>query len=112
MEIEVVTTKKKLSLALVKQMLPATLDDLAMVELYPDRVLGYVVIKNEKIALLKGVDDWKQLNISHDWIAAKHSAVECVSRNRFVRFENSDQRDLFLARYAALRGLATTHIYL
>jgi hypothetical protein len=51
---------------------------------------------NEKLAILRGVDDWKLLSISYDWKAATHSKLECVCRNRFKRFIDEEKRDLFL----------------
>ena len=70
MEIELVTTKKKLTKSLIEQMLFANMEDLDMIELYPDRLLGYVVIKGEKVALVKGIDDWKKMHIQNDWKAS------------------------------------------
>ncbi len=110
MEIEVVTTKKKLTKSIIDQLLLPTHEDLAIVTLYPERVLGYVVIKGEKIALIKGVDDWKKMNIQYQWKASSNS--ECISGNRFLRFENDETRNLFLERYAKLLEVATVHIYI
>lgn len=112
MEIELVTTKKKLTLSLINQLLIANHEDLAMMMLYPERVLGYVVVKGEKWAIIQGVQDWKKLIIQHDWKAAKHSPIECVSKNRFLRFNTEEERTLFLERYAKLVELATVHIYI
>lgn len=112
MEIELVTTNKKLTRTIIDQMLVATHADLAMMMLYPERVLGYVVIKGERLAIIKGVQDWKKLIIQHDWKAAKHSPIECVSKNRFLRFNNEEERTLFLEQYAKLVELATVHIYI
>lgn len=112
MEIELVTTKKKITKSLIDQTLVANHEDLAMMMLYPERVLGYVVIKGEKMAIIKGVDDWKKLSIQHQWKAANHSPTECVSKNRFIQLESVEMRTLFLERYAKLVELATTHIYL
>lgn len=112
MEIELITTKKKLSKSIVQQMPFANLEDLAMVELYPERVLGYIIDKNEKFAIIKGVNDWVRLVISYPWKAATHTPLECVNKNRFLRFGDEEMRDLFLKRFAIVHAIATTHIYL
>lgn len=112
MEIELVTTNKKLTRTIIDQMLVATHEDLAMMMLYPERVLGYVVIKGEKLAIIKGVDDWKKYPIDRNWKAANHSPTECVSKNRFLRLESVEMRTLFLERYAKLLEVATVHIYI
>lgn len=112
MDIEITTTTKKLTKSLIDQMLFANLEDLAMMMLYPDRVLGYVVIKGEKVALIKGVDDWKKLYIQYPWKALRNADnTECVCKNRFLRFPSTEERDLFLERYTKLIELATVHIY-
>lgn len=111
-EIELVSTKKKLSKSLISQMKTASVEDLIMLEVYPDRVLGYIVEKNEKIAILQGTDDWKKLSIEFDYKASTIATTECIYRNRFIRFAGEAERDSFLKGYNLLRSLAKTHIYI
>lgn len=113
MEIELVTTKKKLTKSIIEQMLFANVEDLDMIDLYPDRVLGYVVIKGEKCAIVKGIDDWKKLYIQNDWKASTLGGnTECIFNNRYIRFPTPADRDKFLERYKVIREMATTHIYI
>lgn len=113
MEIEILTTKKKLSKSLINQFPHADQHDLHMALLNPNRIFGFVMLNNEKFAIMQGVRDYKKLSIEHNWKASISNEFECYSSNRYKIFENKEHRDLFLEQYHQIVKIALdNHIYL
>jgi hypothetical protein len=115
MEIEIITTKKKLSKSLVNQMLWLTINDVHITEKYDyNYVLGFYVDKGLKIAIVKVIDEYKRITL-YNWHISKTSTdfnLYCQG-NRVIRFDDSITRDSYFEKYTKLKEVAEkTHIYI
>ena len=112
LEIEVVSTKKKLTKSIIAQLLIASNNDLNAAISNPNRILGYVVINSQKWAIIQGILDWKKLHIDYDWRASQFNPCEAFSNKCYKRFETVEQRDEFVELYKQVVKLTTVHIYM
>lgn len=114
MDIEIITTKKKLTKSLISQMPYANIDDLEVLVSNPNLIYGYVLLNNTEILIGSNTKDYVRLDISVKWKAATHSPLECVCKNRFMRFVDQDTRDTFIKLFNQILELDNTklHIYI
>lgn len=87
MEIEVITTKKKLSKAVIKQLEPATIHDINHFNSMP--TIGYYVRDlgakfPPRVALFEGINGWKIIGL-RDWEPVGTNRIECSARDMGMR---------------------------
>lgn len=113
-EIELVTTKKKLSKSVVNQMEMVNIVDFNLIDMKDyDTVLGYYIDKNERIAIVKVVNDYKRV-VLRDWKpTASTVRPELYCNNMYWSFESYELRTTIYTMYNRLKQRALlTHIYL
>lgn len=114
MDIEIITTKNKLSKSIVKQLNPATVDDLNQV--LEVSKIGYYV-RNlgkgyaPKVAVFQGINGWCLMNI-RDWEPLTERPF--VTTSAFLgrgfnvkKFLTYEERDYWLERYNAAKELCS-----
>lgn len=112
MEIEVITTKKKLSKATVKQLEKPTIGDLNQV--FAVHKIGYYVRDlgkgyADRVALFQGINGWRCISI-RDWSAVKDRpfvTAKAISGRGFSikKFDDYKSRDLWLDAYNKMKNL-------
>ena len=120
MQIEIITTKKKLTKSLVSQMLVASSYTISLA-LEQNNVLGYVTGCHEQtseIALIKGVNDyyavpmyaWKPSGDNEAYVVVGHGKKRGTKTKAF---DSKEKRDEFLADMKRLAFVMRgNHIYL
>jgi hypothetical protein len=83
MNIEVLTTKKKLSKSIVKQLESANLNDIEYFNSMP--TIGYYVrglggVFPPRVAIFEGLNGWKIIGL-RDWEARCDDRIECSARD-------------------------------
>lgn len=112
MEIELLTTKKKLSKSILNQMPIATFN---MDVLNNGECLGYLtnVIKgHHKVILMKRVEEY--YIITTGWKVDKYSSTGCILHGTVFRktFESKEQRESWYKVYHKLMIEPKDHIYI
>ena len=111
MEIEVITTKRKLSKAIVNQMERVTFEDLVNIQYSVECVLGYMKLIDGRKILLQIGSEYKILPV-RDWKANSISNI-ASAEGVSTRFNSEEDRDLFLKLYQRIYNIAMhIHIYL
>lgn len=114
MEIEIVTTKKKLSQSLIKQMPVATVRDMNFILTTTASIYGYVSLKEADFAICKGNFDWVKVDISIVYYKSTSNPLTLTtSYNTYKEFNTQEERDLFFVQVNQIKMLAkSNHIYL
>ena len=113
-EIEVITTKKKLSKAVIKQLEPASLGDLRQVVSVSK--IGYYVRDlgkgySPRVAVFRGVGHWCVINL-RDWEAVGDKPMaqaKALGGRGFSikKFPSVEQRDVWLSAYNDMKRLCS-----
>lgn len=87
MNIEIITTKKKISKSIIRQLEPASINDINHFNSMP--TIGYYVRDlgakfPPKVALFEGINGWKIIGL-RDWKPAGSNRIECNARDMGVR---------------------------
>lgn len=111
MEIELVTTKKKLTKSLVAQMQGATLEVLQY-----GFVLGYMIqVKKEEYKTILIRHDGKYYTIAGNWLIGADCGVYRVTKGHWstsLKFDTNEQRDEWWRNYCHVMDLAKDQIYI
>ncbi len=104
MEIEIITTKKKLSKSVIKQLETAKLTDIAHFNSMP--TIGYYVRDlgakyQPRVAIFEGINRWVILELV-DWRESQYGD-RAVCKNRYLDFKTVAMRDQFLIEYNKLK---------
>ncbi len=115
MEIELVTTKTKLTLSLVKQMPPLKKDSDSMSRC---EVLGYFrhpgITKGMNTAIVLLDDEYRTITL-YPWCEGQNSGIYARIKHASVQrfFKNDQERATWLELYGLIKAKAlATHIYL
>lgn len=113
MEIELITTKKKLTKSVIQQLDYANTADFNYLTTTQGLILGYINLPDERVFLVKTINGYKKIR-SLNWKAGLLSTEACADDKgfgRLKRFETSEQRDDFLKMYREIKRIALlTHI--
>lgn len=121
MEIEVLTTKKKLSKSIIKQLEPANLNDIKHFNSQPTngfyiRDLG--AKSPPRVALFEGINGWKAIGL-RDWKASGDNRLECSAKDMGMRgvsvktMDNKDCRDNYLSEYNKMKSMCLkNHLFI
>ena len=95
MKIEIITTKKKLTKAIVKQLEPATHGDIHHFNNMPK--IGYYVRDlgpkfTDRVAVFEGINGWKTLPLLK-WTPSRSYKCRIFSGNRFKDYDTQDEAD-------------------
>lgn len=107
MEIEVITTKKKISKSIIKQLEPASIYDIKHFNSMP--TIGYYVRDlgskfPPRVAVFEGINGWKIVGL-RDWHSSGETRMECSARDIGLRgvsvkiFNSQPDRDDYLSAY-------------
>ena len=104
MEIEVITTKRKLTKSIVKQLNTATINDIKHFNSMP--TIGFYVRDlgakyQPRVAIFEGINRWVILEII-DWRESQYGD-RAVCKNRYLDFKTVKERDSFLIEYDNLK---------
>ena len=111
MQIEIVTTKKKLTASLVMQMPVMSYHDANYIVSTQASILGYVTIKNKNYAICKNCVDYIRLDISSDWYQGKDKFA--MFNNSHYEFPSEDIKNEWLDNFKQIKRQAKyEHIYL
>lgn len=118
MEIEIVTTKKKLSKSLVLQMKVANLEQMKYATQFPERMLGYVTNLSKDIKqaiIIKGITDYYIIH-AIDWTLSGDTGLNARVGGYWTRnmqFPTVEKRTEWLDTYNYIVNFTKfNHIYL
>jgi len=115
MEIEILTTKKKLTKSIIKQLKPATIADMRHATSFDKSVnIGYHVRGLSggtamKVGLFMGINEWCAIDLL-EWKSSSTmtsiSARNPKGRGEFIRrYETKCERDSFMCAYSLIKDL-------
>ena len=114
MNIEILTTKKKLTKSIIKQLKPATFSDMRHAISFDRSIcVGYHIRglpgPSNKIGLFMGVNEWCVFDIL-DWKKCKTMTAISASNPKgegdFIRrYETKEELDMFISTYDKIKDL-------
>jgi hypothetical protein len=113
MEIELVTTKKKLTASIIKQIPFASSLEKELLLEHPSKIYGYVTLTDGDYILAKGREDLVKIR-AKDWKANSDPSSTYLShKNEIMAFKSTEVRNRWLEVYNKILKLGKqTHIYL
>ena len=113
MEIEILTTKKKLSKSIIKQMKPADISDMNYFLTMPSN--GFFVRNIDKnlgdVLIFEGINTWCVIS-RLDYSTSIHDRKLMVD-NGYRSFESKEKRDKWLESYNKVKHLCIrNHLYI
>lgn len=104
LELEIITTKKKISKSIIKQLEPAELSDIKYFNTMS--TLGYYVRDlgskyPERVGLFQGVNGWKIMSL-FDWDVSIYD-TRVIFKNRYKDFKDKQERDDWLEEYNKIK---------
>jgi len=113
MEIELITTKKKLTASTVKQIPFATQSDKEWIVETANNILGYVYVSGHNYIICRGKQDYVKI-WAVNWKKGSSSESICLYyKNTYRKFESVEARDSWLAVHnKILEQGKLVHIYL
>ena len=107
MEIEILTTKKKLTKAMIKQFKPATLLDMQHIEGSGFYVRDLGAKYGQKVAVFRTADGWRRIDLRE----TKMRDVSSIYLGAGVMFFNSqEERDEWLDAYKVVKYRCNRHV--
>lgn len=113
MEIELITTKKKLTASIVKQIPFAVSLERELLLEHPSKIYGYVTLTDGDYIIAKGREDLVKIKMSIWKVNSDPSSTYLFHKNRSIAFTSTESRDRWLEVHnEILRIGKQTHIYL
>ena len=110
MNIDIITTKKKLSKAIIKQLEPATTCDIQLFVLHKDNEAFYVrdlgAKYHHRVGLFKSNSgEWRTIQLK-DWVVSQATASKITTKNQYRHFGSADECERWLLAYNELKERA------